>query len=246
MESSTVDQLLKKIELKEKQARKRSIAFTFIPLITGMLLIYFTSEKIANANNELNGIDNKILESKSIIAKTQKELEETKLINADLEKRNDSLSKKLIESVTTLGKAVSVTAELKQFIDKIKPSLRSQEEASFYINFNMLSDKIRGNYETLSKTVSQLPRLDEKKNWIVIVASSSSLQDLRKEATDLIANYGQEQVAIYLNGNKFYSLCVIGNGTFTRAYRLNVELRDKYGYYGAYFSDSENWGANYL
>jgi hypothetical protein len=246
MESSTVDQLLKKIELKEKQARKRGIAFTFIPLITGLLLIYFTSEKIAKAQNELIGIDNKILESKSIIDKTQSELDKTKLINAELEKKNDSLSKKLIESVTTLGKAVSVTSELKQFIDKIKPSLRSQEEASFYINFNILSDKIRGNYETLSKTVSQLPKLDENKNWVVIVASSSSLQDLRNEANKLISTYGQEQVAIYLNGKKFYSLCIIGNGSFTRAYRLNIELRDKYGYYGAYFSDSNDWGVSYL
>ena len=246
MESSTVDQLLKQIELKEKQARKRGIAFTFIPLITGILLIYFTSEKIAKAQTELNGIDNKILASKSIIDSTQTELDKTKLINAELTKQNDSLSKKLIESVTTLGKAVSVTAELKEFIDKIQPSLRSQEEASFFINFNMLSDKIRGNYETLSKTVSQLPKLDENRNWIVIVASSSSLQDLRKEANKLISIYGNEQVAIYLNGKNFYSLCIIGDGTFTRAYRLNVELRDKYSYSGAYFSDSNDWGKNYL
>jgi hypothetical protein len=246
MESSTVDKLLKQVELKEKQARKRGIAFTFIPLITGLLLIYFTSQKIARAQSELNDIDKKVLASKLIVDKTQSELDKVNLRNIELTKQNDSLSKKLVESVTTIGKAVSVTAEMKQFIDKIQPSLRSQEEASFYINFNMLSDKIRGNYETLSETVSRLPKLDENKNWIVIVASSSSLQDLRKEATKLISTYSKEQVAIYLNGKNFYSLCIIGNGTFTRAYRLNVELRDKYDYSGAYFSDSKDWGINFL
>ena len=80
----------------------------------------------------------------------------------------------------------------------------------------------------------------------VIIASSRSLIDLKKEVGGLSSIYGKDQIAIYQDSKGNYALSVIGNSTFTRAYRLNVELRDKYGYSGAYFSGPTNWGINYL
>src|SRR4051812_41829152 len=105
----------------------------------------------------------------------------------------------------------------------MEPYLRSQGEASFYINFRMLEDKIRGNYIDLSAKVSKLPEIDENKNWIVIVESSMSLEDLKMQVNRLASIYGKNQVAIYRDKNGMYALSLKGNGTFTRAYRLNVE-----------------------
>lgn len=242
----SVNQILKEIQYKEKTAKIRAIAFTFIPLITAVFLIIYTSKKIIKAQNELDVIEERMADARLRINNSQNELKKVKVLNNELTRKNDSLSLSLTKSVVTLGRAVSVTNEFKKFIDKMEPSLRSQGEASYYINFRMLQDKIRGNYNILSETVSELPKIDENKVWIVVVESSSSLEDLKKNANSLISIYGKNQVAIYQDGKKNYALSIIGNGTFTRAYRLNVELRDKYGFGGAYFSDSIDWGINYL
>lgn len=241
-----INQILEEIQYKEKLAKRRAIAFTFIPLITAILLITYTSQKIIKAQNELNTIEQRMSKATLKINNSQSELYKAKLLNSELKKKNDSLNLSLTQSVITLGKAVSVTTEFKKFIDKMEPQLRSQGEASFYINFRMLEDKIRGDYETLSKTISELPKIDDNKVWIVIVESSASFEDLKRQSNSLISIYGKNQIAIYQNGKNNYALCVIGNGTFTRAYRLNVELRDKYGFDGAYFSDSTDWGTNYF
>jgi len=55
-----VEELIKQIELKEKRARKLSLVFTLIPIITAVILIYFTSSKVINAQNELNSIENEL------------------------------------------------------------------------------------------------------------------------------------------------------------------------------------------
>jgi len=226
------NELLERIKLKESQAKKRAILFTFIPLLVGLFLITYTSKKVFQSDEQLK--------------KIRKELNIAQIQNDSLKIQNDTLSKVLIESLTNLGKAASVTTQFKEFIDKMKPALRSQEEASFFINFKMLDDKIRGDYEHLSERVSTLPKLDENKIWIVIVQSSTSLEDLKQEADPLISIYGKEQVAIYRDSKSIYALSIKGNGTFTRAYRLNIELRDKYNYSGSYFSNSKDWGTDYF
>jgi hypothetical protein len=226
------NELLKRIELKEYQAKKRAFLFTLIPLFAGIFLIIYTSKKVIEADEHLK------------VSSTT--LKKIKIENDLLKTRNDSLSQTLTESVITLGKAVSVTTEFKKFIDKMKPELRSQSEASFFINFKMLEDRVRGEYEYLSQRVSTLPRLDENRTWIVIVQSSLSLEDLKIEAAPLITIYGEKQIGIFRDEKGNYALSVKGNGTFTRAYRLNVELRDKYNYWGAYFSNSQDWGVDYL
>jgi regulator of replication initiation timing len=250
---STITQILEQIEIREKKSKNRAIALTLIPVVAAIILIIYTSKKIISSQVELNSIEKRIKQASNEVNIAQTELKEVKSFNNkliqqnnSLKLKNDSLSNSLTESVATLGKAMSVTTEFKKFIDRMEPYLRTQQEASFFINFRMLNDKIIGNYNALSKTISQLPKLDDTTNYIVIVASSRSLFDLRQGVGRLTAIYGRDQVAIYQDGKGNYALSVLGNTTFTRAYRLNVELRDKYGYSGAYFSGASNWGTNYL
>ena len=246
MTEENINQLISSIKLRERHAKIRGILIILIPCIGALFLIDFTTNKINTADKQLQTIDKLTTQSQLVLAKTTADLKRSDSINKTLTFKNDSLSKILIESVTNLGKAVSITSEFKSFIDKIRPSLRTQEEASFYINFRMMEDKIRGNYNTLAEKTSQLPNIDDNKTWITILESSTSLDDLKKDADKFITIYGRDQVAIYQDGKNFYALNVKGNGTFTRAYRLNVELRDKFGITGSYFSCSNDWGTDYI
>ena len=243
--NTDISQILEKIETREKRDKKRAILITFIPLIAAVILITYTTQKILNAQKELNIIENRMKQAESKVMKAQAELRKVDSLNNSLNKKNDSLYKSLIGSVETLGKTISVTNEFKKFVDRKPPALRTREEASTYVSFHMLEDRIRGNYEFLSKIISEFPKIDDQ-IWIVIVKSSTSLQDLKMEANSVISIYKKQQIAIYQDGKNYYALSVIGNGTFTRAYRLNVELRDTYGFDGAYFSHSQDWGKNYL
>jgi regulator of replication initiation timing len=245
METS-FNQILNRIALNERNAQRRAIAFTFIPLIAAILLITYTSQKVIKAQQELNGIESRMKSANDKTIEAKLQLDSAMKENFQLRIQNDSLKYKLIETTILLGKQVSVFTEFKQFIDNMKSYDRSYEQAAFWINFRMLEDKIRGNYEDLSENVATLPKLDENNNWIVIVQSSTSLDDLKLSIGRLVSIYGKNQVAIYKDKRGNYALSIKGNGTFTRAYRLNVELRDKYNYEGAYFSGKTDWGPNYL
>jgi hypothetical protein len=244
--SQPVDEMISKVLQREKRAKQRAILFTFLPLLACLALIAYTSQRVVKANKELATIDAKIELANSRVNKAEDGLKAVNGINHQLKSENDSLSDALQQSVINLGKAVSITSQFKQFIDKMEPSLRSQGEAAFYINFRMMEERIRGDYKSLSEKVAGLPNLDEGKTWIVIVGSSMSLEDLKSDAPRLANIYGKDQVAVYKDDHGNYALSVKGNGTFTRAYRLNVELRDKYKYTGAYFSSAKDWGRNYL
>lgn len=246
MEPISIDQALRKIEQAEKNAKKRAVAFIFLPLVFAIILITYTSSRIIHAQKELDSIESKIQEANYRVNDANKQLDSIKRLNTDLKSQNDSLKSTLTETTVLLGKQVAVFTEFKKFIDKMAPANRSYKEAAFWINFRMLEDKIRGNYEDLSKKISALPELDVSKKWVVIVQSSNSLEDLKIESKRLTDIYGKDQVAIFQSKKDYYALSLIGNGTFTRAYRLNVELRDKHQYAGAYFADSTDWGINYL
>jgi len=171
--------------------------------------------------------------------------EKTKRENDKLKFQNDSLIIVLKKSTETIGRASSVLWNLKTFIDKIEPELRTSKQAKFFIKFRLIEEEIRGDYEYLSKTVSELPKIKDENDWIVIVKSSVSQEDLTKTQKVLESIYGKNQIAIYKDANDIYALAVKGNGSFTRAYRLNVELRDKYGFYGSYFRGISDWGKDF-
>lgn len=242
----SISEILDKAESKERLARKRVIIFTLVPILFAILLIAYTTNKIIQAQKELATIEKRINDANNKTIHIEKEFGNVKKENTYLVAQNDSLKQSLVATTILLGKQVSVFSEFKKFIDNIKSYDRSYEQAAFWINYRMLEDKIRGNYEDLSQKISMLPGLDSNTNWIVIVESSTSLEDLKKDANKLYNIYEKDQIAIYQTKKSYFSLAVKGNGTFTRAYRLNVELRDKYGFEGAYFSCSNNWGENYL
>jgi hypothetical protein len=233
------NELFRRLEIQEKKVKRRTFIFTLIPILTAIVLITVTSREVIRVN--------------AALATIQKEFQETAAINAalraqndSLKSKNDSLSHVLIESTTTLGKATSVLWDFKQMIDNMPSADRSSAEAMFFIEFRMLEERVRGNYLHLSEKVEALPSITEDQDWIVIVASSVSLEDLKGIVTKVASLYDRDQLAIYKEGKNYFRLAVTGNGTFTRAYRLNVKLIREQGFEGAYFDGRKDWGKNYL
>lgn len=225
------ERIIQKIEAKERKTKRRILYITLIPIISSVALLTFTSVRVIESRKELKSISHLYINT----------LEE----NRKLKAQNDSLQLLLKESTETLGKASSVLWNFKKFIDEINPPERTTEEAKFFIKFRMLEEKIRGDYEFLSENLSKLPSIKDNKDWIVIVESNISKEDLEKTKKELISIYGSDQVAIYKDAKNIYALAVKGNGSFTRAYRLNVELRNLHGYWGSYFRGVQDWGKDY-
>jgi hypothetical protein len=196
---------------------------------------WWENDKIYRENLNLK-LENELLSKTNSSLKNEKKL---------LIRKNDSLIKDLRHSTGILGRSSSILWDLKEFVDKINPNLRSEEQAAFFIRFRILEEKIRGDYEYLSETVSKLPVIKDENNWIVIVESNVSMYDLSETYALLKSIYGKDQIAIYKDVNNIYALAVKGNGSFTRAYRLNIELRDEHDINGAYFRGIKNWGEDY-
>jgi hypothetical protein len=61
-----IENIIKEINIKEDQAKNRAIVFTFIPVLIGLFLIFYTSEKVTQAQNKLYSI-NKAADSLRIL-----------------------------------------------------------------------------------------------------------------------------------------------------------------------------------
>lgn len=225
------NEIINQIQEIEEKAKRRAKRLTFIPLISAITLITVTSIYIYTANKSLD--------------KIKKEYNKTHEENLRLKMRNDSIINTTKESTIILGEAASLISKFKDFIDKIPPPERNSAEARFYISFRMFEETIRGNYYDLSEKISQLPNITDKRTWFAIVSSSVSLEDLKMEAVKLQELFSKDQVAIY-KLKSYYALVIKGNGTFTRAYRLTVDLNKNFETRGTYFNGLEDWGEDYL
>ncbi len=233
------EELIHRLEAQERRVKKRTIIFTLVPIMTAIILITVTSREVIKMNDQLGTMEKKLEATEEMhrVLKSQ---------NDSLKSVNNALQDTLVESTITLGKASSVLWEFKEFIDRMHPADRTREEAQFFIEFRMLEERVRGNYKHMAESIDELPMIQDENNWIVIVESSVSLEDLKRNVNVVASLYGREQVAIYKEGETYYRLAVKGNGTFTRAYRLNVELINEHGFHGAYFDGRKDWGSNYL
>jgi hypothetical protein len=109
----------------------------------------------------------------------------------------------------------------------------------------MKFDEIHGQFEGLADAMPEITQLDRGRSWVAVVASSKSLGECKASAGQWAAFYGKGQVAVYLASNGYYAVAILGDGTFTTAYRLTVKLRHD-GAPHAYFASSKDWGRNYL
>lgn len=225
-------ELINKIEEKEKKARKRILIYTLIPVIVAIVLIWVTSSQVINSKRELDKIQNEL---------------NTKILELEkIKSKVDTLDSKFSSTISSISEIISTSHRIENFIESKQSFLRSIDEARFLINIRMLFDEINSQYSDILALSSELPELDRGRNWITIISSSKSLNKLQNEAKTWIEQYGIDQVAIYKSKNNYYALALKGDGSFTKAYRLTVQLQRSGKAYGAYFASSKDWNKNYL
>jgi hypothetical protein len=88
--------------------------------------------------------------------------------------------------------------------------------------------------------------LNDHRRWVTVIKSSKDLPALRLAAQNLGAEYSPSHLAIYRSGNGYYALSILGDGTFTDAYRLTVSLIRSGRALDAYFADASEWGQSLL
>lgn len=225
-------ELFNKIEEKENKARKRIFIYTLVPVIIAIVWIWTTSSKVINSKRELDKIQNELDIKISELEK--------------IELKVDTLDSKLSNTISSISEIISTSHKIEDFIESKQSFLRSIDEARFLINIRMLFDEINSQYSEILELSSKMPELNRGRNWITIISSSKSLNKLQNEAKSWIKQYGIDQVAIYKSQNNYYALALKGDGSFTKAYRLTVQLQRSGKAYGAYFASSKDWNKNYL
>lgn len=223
--SEQLEILLGKVEERERKARKRAVIYTLVPIVFAAGLIWVTWNQVTTAQKELVNIEKERVAAKSEIK---------------------SLNNQFSKTVSTLSKVVSTSHKIEDFIEKKESFLRDLDEARFLINIRMLFDQIDSEISDLSSVVGEIPDLKRDRIWVTIVKSSKTKKDLETDVQRWISLYGKDQVAIYLSQNKYFALALKEDGSFTKAFRLTVELKEKGLAKDAYFASSTDWGKNFL
>ena len=185
-----------------------------------------------------------VLLNQRIAAETSR-LVELKNELTTLQKQKNQLDATLSTVAGKLSEILKLSQEVEDFIEQKESYLRTLDEARFLINLRMKFDEIHGQFEGLADALPDISQLDRGRSWVAIVASSRSLEASRATARRWTEVYGQGQVAVYLASNGYYAVAVVGDGTFTTAYRLTVKLQQD-GAPHAYFASSKDWGQNYV
>jgi predicted RNase H-like nuclease (RuvC/YqgF family) len=164
----------------------------------------------------------------------------------DLKEKEAVLNRHVQESASQFIEIAHITQQVERLIESKQSYLRTLDEARYLIDLRMKFDSLNSELQQLSQNIPEIKKITDQRRWITIVKSSRELDSLRLSAMPWIAKYGKDKVAIYKTGNGFYALAVLTDGSFTKAYRLTVDLMKTGEARDAYFDDSADWGPNIL
>lgn len=165
---------------------------------------------------------------------------------AQLKQQEEKINKQMAETASNFVDIAVATRDIERLIESKESYLGTIDEAMFLIDVRMKFDEINKRIDKLSLTYPAIATFKDRRQWITIVKSSKDISSLRTAATVWLSEYGKSKVAIFKSLNRFYALALIGDGTFTTAYRLTVSLQKNGRAPGAYFAGNENWGKDYL
>jgi DNA repair exonuclease SbcCD ATPase subunit len=226
MSSSTaIKSLLEEINVKERQARRRAVIYSMIPIAVAVVLVAWTAREVAHARAE--------------VEKAEKEV-------GRLQQQADSANQQLRDAATKLVGIATATREIETLIESKQSYLRTIDEARFLIDIRMKFDALNSDLLKLSESFPAMETIADNRKWVTVVKSSRDLNDLKTAAPAWIADYGRSNVAIYRTPNGFYALAVPGDGTFTQAYRLTVSLMRSGRARDAYFAEASGWGSSLI
>jgi TolA-binding protein len=224
-ETQTIDQLVATIAEREQRARKRAVLYTLIPIFVAAILVIWTGKYLSQARAEVEGVQEQV---------------------DALQRKAESLNAQLQDSATKLVDIAKVATQIESLVESKQSYLRTIDEARFLIDLRMKFDSLNAEILKLSATAPALRSINRDRRWVTVVKSLRELAPLKEAASTWVSAYGKPSVAIYRTPNGFYALCVLGDGSFTQAYRLTVSLMQSGRATDAYFADANSWGANLL
>jgi hypothetical protein len=226
MSSSTaLDALIEEIERRERLARRRALVYTAVPILVAIAMVVWTSYEVNRARNRVQDAEHQL---------------------AVLQRQADWANQQLKEAADNFVSIATATKEIESLVESKQSYLRTIDEARFLIDIRMRFDVINRDLLQLSATFPAVRYLSDHRKWVTVVKSSSDLNSLRAAARSWIAEYGTSEVAIYRSSNGYYALAILGDGTFTDAYRLTISLIRSGRSADAYFAGANQWGPNLL
>lgn len=211
-----------------RQASRSAAVIVFVAFLA---LVSFSAYQLMSINQ-------RIAERTAKLQAVQEELRAS-------QESQEKLDRTLATVAVRLSETMRLSHEVEEFIEQKEPYLRTVDEARFLINLRMKFDEIQEQFGALADALPEIPQLDRGRSWVAVVKSSKSLKESRASARQWAARFGGRQVAVYLASNGYYAVAIVGDGTFTTAYRLTVKLQ-RDGAPHAYFASSKDWGRNYL
>jgi hypothetical protein len=230
--TAEVEELLDAMALRERRVAKRATLLTVIPAMLAIALVAITASSVSQSRNELHVVHQQL----------RMATDSLRLVKTEAESLRNDVRQAGVQLI-----AVATTAsEMERFIESKESFLRSLDEARFLIDIRMRFDSLHADMLRVAEASPGILDVRPQRRWVTVVRSSKSPVDLRTLAPRWVARYGADQVGLYRSQNGYYALALLGDGTFTSAYRLTEALHRDGRAPGAYFASAPDWGANLL
>lgn len=212
--------LIRKATAALDRQRRRGWIFTFVPVAGAIAFVIVVGTQTAN-------------------------LESERVKQQEAARQAQERKKALEDAISNVGRQltdlVRATSEIETLIESKQSFLRTLDEARFLIDVRMKFDSIHSALDRLAAISPELKVVRPQRNWVTVVASGNAPASLT--VTDgLRPCLGpSDRTAVFRSPNGLHALAVLGDGTFTTAYRLTVSYQSKGCAPGAYFASTDGW-----
>ncbi len=215
------EDIIAQINVKEKQAKKRAILFTFIPVFIGLFLIFYTSRKVTQAQSEL-ALISKEADSLKILRDNFR-LEYLKAKGYDFSTKKTLLSESIKADSLLAHLQVSDSVSSKVAIEYYRKSL---DQEKVWISLKELG------YGNISEKTTTNKVLGKEETNTIALGKNVPLFDIKIIALTLIRAGFKIQHVYFIQRNDNKNLIQIirtapADGSPDKSHALSVEQIEK-------------------
>ena len=204
----------------DARRRRRSIVLTILPLVAAVVLVAIASQAIS---------------------RLQAEQRKTAAERAALASQTESLKRAMAEVGRQLTGTVEAVSAIETLIESKQSYLRTIDEARFLIDVRMKFDSVHTALDAVAAVAPELATMHPWRRWVTVVKSARRTSELGSPSSLPACLKPQERMATFRTPNGMLALALLGDGSFTTAYRQTVRLKESSCVPGAYFANSEKW-----
>jgi uncharacterized protein with GYD domain len=213
-------QILDAIAGLDTRRRRRSLVLTALPLVAAIILVVVAGQAIRQLQDEQR---------------------QATAASAALEAQTTSLKRTMAEVGRQVTGVVEAISAIEALIESKQSYLRTIDEARFLIDVRMKFDAVHAALDAVSTAAPDLAKVRPWRRWVTVVKSAREPSELAIPSNRLECLESQKELIVFRTPNGMLALVILGDGSFTAAYRQTVRLRDAGCVPGAYFADTEKW-----